>query len=132
MTIDEFLDSGAFVETKEGPHFCQIGKYYVLYVNGQSGLVRASVTYGVSRKTMVFSMAEESALPIGPGRLERIEDATEDRLLRVSSPRPPRLGPSVLGLGGRDSEAPPPVVGLSVRMALASLLRKAKLRKRAA
>ena len=129
MTVDEFLDSGHFVDTAEGPHFCQPGKYYVLYAGGQSGLVKATeVTHIGDRKTVVFAMVEESGLSIGASRLERIEDATEDRLLRISSPRPPRLGPSVLGLVWRDSSSFEVVVGLSIPVALAALSRQAVLR----
>ena len=55
MDIEEFLASGDFVETKKGPHFCQVGKRYVLIFNGLGYLLQVtSTTMLDGKRTVVF------------------------------------------------------------------------------
>ena len=85
MTIEEFLDSGAFVDTNEGPHFCQLGKHYRVYVHGASAEVKADYIIKKHPKSeMVFALVNSSgstlggrfplSFPVGAVPIERIDD----------------------------------------------------------
>lgn len=81
MTIEEFLDSGAFVDTNEGPHFCQLGKHYRVYVHGASAEVKADYIIERHPKSeMVFALVNSSgapfpvSFPMGAVPIERIDD----------------------------------------------------------
>lgn len=77
VAINAFFDSGAFVDTEEGPHFCQLGKTYRVYVHGASAEVRADyISRKRPRNTMVFALTDgTSRFPVGMARILRIEDA---------------------------------------------------------
>lgn len=55
MDIEEFLNSGAFVTTARGPHFCQKGKTYILVSDGHNYFVKATeVTVIGGKETVIF------------------------------------------------------------------------------
>jgi hypothetical protein len=78
--IEAFLDSGAFVNTDEGPHFVQFGKQYVLHTLRSSGTVTAREFYGGASRArrpqvLFYPVDSGTALPAGVAHLTRIEDA---------------------------------------------------------
>jgi hypothetical protein len=82
LDIEEFLGSGAFVETAQGPHFCQPGHKYVLVFGGRAYAVKAeSVTVMDGRETVVFHPLDADVFlspPLGiVQELESIKDIKE-------------------------------------------------------
>ena len=80
LDIEEFLSSGAFVETAQGPHFCQPGHMYVLTFDGGTRytLKAQEVTYINGKQTVVFHPLDGKTAPCGIVKaLESITDLEE-------------------------------------------------------
>jgi len=76
LDIEEFLGSGAFVETAQGLHFCQPGHMYVLSIDGTRYTLKAeTITYINGKETVVFHPVDGEMAPVGIVQgLESIKD----------------------------------------------------------